>query len=63
MENEATKSFEIYVECSYAGLGNATQGSNTISGGIMREYLNMLTGMMLTHHQRERNELGETPVV
>ena len=29
----------------------------------MGEYLNTLTGMMLTHHQRERNELGETPVV
>ena len=58
MENRATKSFEIYVECSYAGLGNAPWGMNTTSGGIMGEYLDMLQGMMLTHHQREENESG-----
>ena len=27
-ENRAAKSFEIYVESSYAGLGNVTRGMN-----------------------------------
>ena len=56
MENGATKSVKIYVERSYAGLENAARGANTISGGVMGEYSNTLIGMMLWHHQMERNE-------
>ena len=33
MESGATKSFEKYVESSYAGLSNATRGRNKITGG------------------------------
>ena len=62
-ENGATKTFEIYVESSYAGLGNAARGMNTISGETMGEYMDVLQGIMLTHHQRERNESGEKSVM
>ena len=63
IENGATKSFKIHVECSYAELGNTARGKNTILEGIMGEYLNTLQGMMLIHHQGEMNELEEAPVV
>ena len=51
------------MESSYAWLDNATRGMNTILGGTMGGYVNVLQAMMLIHHQRERNELGEIPVV
>ena len=51
------------MESSYTGLDNAIRGINTISGGTMGKYVNALQEMMLIHHQRERNELGETTVV
>ena len=41
-ENGATKSFKIYVESSYAGMGNMTRAMDTILGGIMGEYVNTL---------------------
>ena len=62
-ENGATKIFKIYVENSYAGLGNMSRAMNTISGGTMGEYVNMLQGMILQHQQRDRNESGGTLVV
>ena len=52
MESGATKSLEIHVESSYAGLGNASRGTNTITGGTKGEYRNILIGMMIKYNQR-----------
>ena len=52
MDSGATKSFEIYVESSYAGLGNATRGANMITGCTKGEYEITFKGMGIKQHQR-----------
>ena len=48
-KNGATKSFEIYVEKLYTGLGHMNRVMYAISGGTMEAYVNTLQGMMLRH--------------